>query len=72
MQSQEKEAEAQKDLEELKKVQEELRAKSAIEIIELKKEQYQLIVEKAHLWDSRVRMEEAQMPVSMCVRALQN
>ena len=42
----------------MKKSQEEFRVKSTKEITELKKEQYRLVIEKAHLWDSRVKLEE--------------
>ena len=43
----------------MKKEQEDLMAKSAKEIKELKKEQDRLVAEKVHLWGSRVILEEA-------------
>ena len=55
--SQEKEVEAHREVEELNKEQEELRAKSDKEIEELKKEQDQIIFEKAQLWYCRVQFE---------------
>ena len=51
--------EAQREIDVLKKEQEQLMAKSAKEIEELRKEQDRLVVEKVHLWDNIVRLEEA-------------
>ena len=48
-----------KEIEELKKVQEELREKSVEDIMELKKEQDRLVVEKAQHWDHSVQFQEA-------------
>ena len=42
----------------LKQAQEELKEKSAEEITKLKKEQDLLVVEKAHLFDSQVKLKE--------------
>ena len=45
------------EIEELKKVQEELKTKTAEEITDLKKETDHIIVEKAHLSNSQVQVE---------------
>ena len=45
------------EIEALKKAQEERRVKSVTEITKLKKEQDRLVVEKAHLFYSKVKLE---------------
>ena len=57
--SEEKEAGVRKDVEELKKKQECIITHNSKHIEELKKDQGWLVFEKAHIWDSRVRLEEA-------------
>ena len=51
--------EKEQEFETMKKSQEYLKVKSTEEITELKKEQDHLVFDKAHLWDSCVKLEEA-------------
>ena len=57
--SQEKEVKFWKEIEELKKEQEQLNVENAKAIEELKREHGRIAVEKSNLWDNRVWLEEA-------------
>ena len=62
MRSQEKEAEAQRDIETLKKDQERLFKEKEKDIEALKQKIDCMTVEKVQLWDNRVRLEKVVFP----------